>query len=178
MSEDDGRSWTGPIPVLNEEQRKDWRSEEYDTAELPNGDLLCVFRRFDPKDPKIQVRWQGILKKTGKTWTLEKLRPSVLPHSGHPELLVTREGIILHIATTGMHWTENGETWIPVEFPKLKDGYHSRYYPKAIQTEDGLIYVFGHLGSDNDYGARDQHVDMDRFRLSVSKPAAKDSTSP
>lgn len=31
--------------------------------------------------------------------------PSTLPHSGQPELLSTREGPVLHLATTGIHWT-------------------------------------------------------------------------
>ncbi|MEO7300792.1 MAG: sialidase family protein [Verrucomicrobiota bacterium] len=165
VSDDEGKTWAGPIEVLNAEQRKGWMCEEYDTAELPNGDLVCVFRRMSPADGKTQVRWQGLLKKDGKSWKITKLGPSVLPHSGHPELLMTKEGVILHIATSGMHWTENGETWTPVEFPNLKEGYHSRYYPKSIQADDGTIYIFGHVGSDNDYKAKDQSVVMETFNL-------------
>ncbi|MEO7300791.1 MAG: sialidase family protein [Verrucomicrobiota bacterium] len=165
VSEDEGKTWTGPIEVLNAEQRKGWKCEEYDTAELPNGDLVCVFRRMSPTDPKTQVRWQGLLKKTGKSWKLARLGPSPLPHSGHPELLAIKEGVILHIATSGMHWTEDGETWTPVEFPSLKEGYHSRYYPKSLQADDGTIYIFAHIGSDNNYKATDQAVVMETLKL-------------
>jgi BNR repeat-like domain len=167
VSQDDGKTWSAPIEIINAKQRKTWRAEEYDTAEMPNGDLICVFRRFDPDQPNKQVRWQGLLKKIGGSWKTAYVEPSSLPHSGHPELLMTREGVVLHIATTGVDWTRDGRTWTPVKFPGLKDGYHSRYYPKSLQVEDGTIYVFGHAGWDNDYGAVDEAVVMDTFRISA-----------
>jgi hypothetical protein len=64
-------------------------------AELAGGDLLAVYRRAS--DTK---RWQGVLKKTDDSWEAGKVGPSVLPHSGQPELLVTKEGPVLHVATT------------------------------------------------------------------------------
>jgi hypothetical protein len=167
VSDDNGRNWSDPVEFLTPNQRQGWRCEEYDTAELHNGDLLCVFRRFDPNNSRVQVRWQGLLKKSGKTWVLQTLGPSVLAHSGHPELLTTREGLILYISTEGVYWTGDGAVWTPVAFPGLKNGYHSRYYPKSVQSEEGVIYVFGHVGGDDDYGAKDQSVVMDCFRLSV-----------
>jgi hypothetical protein len=47
----------------------------------------------------------------------------------------------------------------------VKGGYHSRYYPKALQADNGTIFVFGHLGADDDYGKRDQSIWMDTFKL-------------
>ena len=63
VSDDGGRTWSKLIEVLPPEHRKNWSGEEFDAAELSNGDLLCVFRKAGEK-----VRWQGVMKKTGKTW--------------------------------------------------------------------------------------------------------------
>ncbi len=176
VSSNEGKTWI-PHLFAPEEHRKPGAWNEWDTAELPNGDLLCVVRRMDPGNPSKQVRWQGLLKKKGKTWGLDQYGPSTLVHSGHPELLATREGVILHIATEDIHWTEDaGKTWQPVVFPGLPQRFrpstapaslHTRYYPKSVQTADGMIYVFGHDGWDNSYGERDQSIVMDTFRLST-----------
>lgn len=44
VSSDQGRTWKGPLAATLIEQRGGW-TEEFDIAELANGDLLCVFRR-------------------------------------------------------------------------------------------------------------------------------------
>ncbi len=157
VSEDDGKTWSKLIEVLSSEQRKNWKGEEFDAAELANGDLLCVFRKGGEK-----MRWQGIMKKTGKVWTTCEGKPSVLPHSGHPELLATREGPILHIATSGISWTDDaGKTWRKLNVPGAV------YYPRSVQVKDGTIYCFGHVGGDNFYGSVDQAIVMDSFQLEM-----------
>jgi photosystem II stability/assembly factor-like uncharacterized protein len=183
ISTDEGLTWSDAVELLEPDQRDGW-FEEWDTAELPDGDLLAVFRRrnsgsllgenagkpyvvkdWDPS-PKEQIRTLALLKKTGDGWKITDHRRAPFPHSGHPELLATREGPILHIATTGIDMTTDaGQTWTKLDFPGLKDGYHSRYYPKAIQLDDGTIHVFGHVGGDDDYGKRDQSIVMDTFRM-------------
>jgi hypothetical protein len=128
-------------------------------AELANGDLLCVFRRAN--DTK---RWQGILRKAKDTWVAGKAGPSVLPHSSQPELLATPEGPILHLATTGIHGTTDaGRTWRRLKIPGTV------YYPRSLQTADGRIFVFGHVGGDDPYGKVDQSIVMDTFRLVQKK---------
>jgi len=84
VSEDDGRSWSEPIDVIPPKHREDWGGEEFDAAELPNDDLLCVFRRGDPKNATGEVRWQGALKKKSSSWVPEDAFPAPFPHSGHP----------------------------------------------------------------------------------------------
>jgi hypothetical protein len=154
VSSDKGKTWKGPIPAFSKDQPDGW-TEEFDVAELAQGDLLAVFRRAT--DAK---RWQGVLKKSDDTWVVGKVGPSVLPHSGQPELLATREGPILHVATSGIHWTRDaGKTWNPLKIPG------SVYYPRSVQTADGRIFVFGHVGSDDAYGKVDQSIVMDSFRL-------------
>jgi hypothetical protein len=159
VSNDNGKTWSGPIQVVPEKYRHEWSDEEYDAAELPNGDLLCVFRRY-VKELKHEARWQGVMKKSGDSWTPADVGPAPFPHSGHPELLATREGPILHVATSGIHYTEDaGKTWHKLNVPG------SGYYPRAVQARDGWIYVFAHIGSDDPYGKTDQSIIMDRFRL-------------
>jgi photosystem II stability/assembly factor-like uncharacterized protein len=165
VSADEGASWervdfAGPgyDPALNSK----WN--EWDFAELANGDLLVVSRPSDNRQ-----RWQGVMTKAGDTWELQTFGPSVLPHSGHPELLKTQEGPVLHIATTGTDWTNDaGETWNTLAVDGLPGGYRSMYYPKSLQTADGWVYVFSHRGYDNYYGQVDQAIFMDKFRLVVN----------
>ncbi len=154
VSSDKGKTWKGPIPAIPKEQPDGW-TEEFDVAELANGDLLAVFRRAN--DTK---RWQGVLKKSDDGWVVGKVGPSVLPHSGQPELLATREGPILHVATSGIHWTSDaGKTWQKLDVPG------SAYYPRSVQAKDGRIFFFGHVGGDDAYGKVDQSIVMDSFRL-------------
>ena len=164
VSKDGGKTWSRPIPVVPPEHAKNWGGEEFDVAELTGGDLLCVFRRLDPQPPRNrEVRWQGLLKKQGETWVPERVGPAPFPHSGHPELLATREGPVLHIATSGIHWTTDaGRSWHRLDVPG------SRYYPSSVQGPQGRIYVFAHVGGDNAYGSVDQSITMDTFRLNVS----------
>jgi dienelactone hydrolase len=166
FSDDEGQSWRPQSIDLPPEAIGAGIWNEWDSAELPGGELLCVFRRTDPQNKSKQVRWQGIFRRTDNKWRLTDYGPAPFEHSGHPELLGTREGIILHIATTGTHWTNDaGATWQPLTFSDRKDPYRSRYYPRSLQTDDGRIFVFSHVGSDNAYGQVDQSIVMDTFRL-------------
>jgi photosystem II stability/assembly factor-like uncharacterized protein len=160
LSNDQGRTWQGPFPVVPEEHRGGWGGEEFDAAELSNGDLLCVFRRMDPAGSGREVRWQGVLKRSGDIWTPGEVGPAPFPHSGHPDLLASREGAILHLATGGIHWTSDaGKSWHKLDVPG------TAYYPRAVQATDGRILVFGHVGGDDAYGKVDQSIVMDSFRL-------------
>jgi hypothetical protein len=162
-SGDGGKSWDRREVLGKEHSDVVW--DEWDCAELDKGDLLCIFRRGDPTNLHHEIRWQGILKKNDQSWSLFNFEKSILPHSGHPELLATREGIILYFATTGVEWTsDRGKNWHHLEAPGFP-GYKTRYYPRSLQLDDGTILVFGHNGWDNRYGEFDQSIDMDRFVL-------------
>jgi hypothetical protein len=168
LSRDEGRSWQPQVIDLPPEAIGAGVWNEWDSAELPSGNLLCVFRRTDPQNKSKQVRWQGVLSRAGEKWALTDYRPAPLDHSGHPELLATLEGIVVHIATTGTHWTDDaGANWRPLTFADRKDPYRSRYYPKSLQSDDGRIFVFSHVGADNAYGQVDQAIVMDTFRLAT-----------
>lgn len=164
VSSDQGKSWSERIEVVPFDHRANWGGEEFDAAELPGGDLLCVFRRLNPDraSRQLEVRWQGVLSKMGETWSTGGAGPAPFPHSGHPELLTTGEGPILHLATSGIHWTRDvGKTWHKLNVPG------TAYYPRSIQAANGRIFIFGHVGGDDAYGKVDQSIVMDSFRLKV-----------
>lgn len=160
VSNDEGKTWQGPVTVIPAEHQRGWGGEEFDAAELASGDLLCVFRRTDPTNPGREVRWQGVLRKSGETWKPGEVGPAPFAPSGMPELLVTREGPILHLATRGIHWTTDaGASWHRLDVPG------TAYYPRSVQAADGRIFVVGHVGGDDAYGKSDQSIVMDSFLL-------------
>jgi dienelactone hydrolase len=166
LSSDDGRSWQPQEIELPAEAKTLGAWNEWDSAELSSGELLCVFRRSDPSQLSKQVRWYGLLRPGEKSWSLANYVPAPLEHSGHPDLLATAEGFALHIATTGAHWTADaGATWHPLTFSDRQEAYRSRYYPRSLEAPGGRIHVFSHAGSDNAYGQVDQSIVMDTFEL-------------
>jgi hypothetical protein len=168
VSDDEGRTWDNALTVPEENSVP---PNEWDVAELPDGDLLAVMRTHDPADPATQFRSQAILEKDGEGWVMGKPEDAPFPHSGHPELLATEEGVVLYVSSEGIEYTSDaGERWRPLKF-KLRGGakYRSLYYPVSVQAPSGDIYVVSHAGGDDNYGERDQSVVMDRFRLSASE---------
>jgi len=168
-------------------------ANEWDAAQLANGDLLALFRTQVSPNGK-QIRKQAILrarpssecpdKTTKGCWVMDETtlgNPGNLPHSGHPDLLATREGVIIQFATSGNSYTnDNGATWIP-----LTGTAPSNYYPRSIQDPvTGDIFLFGHVGGDDPYGGKsiegggnysgiNQTITMQKFRLRVSKPSGQ-----
>ena len=166
VSDDGGRSWSAPIPAVPEEQLKQFRiTEEFDWVELDDGDLLLILRA-GVEEGRLQTR----LRRRGAIWEPTPVVPAGLPYSGHPELLMTREGHILHLATTGIsHSPDQGRTWqdLPIDdgLAEIRSDPATPYYPKAIQMANGEILVVGHVGGDNGYGCVDQSIVGLRFFL-------------
>lgn len=164
ISEDGGKTWGMPIQVIPEKDRHGWSCEECDMVELPNGNLFWVFRRCDPQDQerplsqRRHVQWQGVMEKQGKTWIPQWVGPTPFANTGLPHLVMTREGVVLHVKLA--HWTlDEGKSWHALNLPAMA------YYPKGLQLSDGRILVFAHVGSDDAYGTVDQSIVMDSFRL-------------
>jgi len=161
VSNDGGRTWSAPIDVLPPAHGEGW-TEEWDAAELANGNLLCVFRRRSPSGyggEAGQTSWQCVLQKVGETWVPQALEICDWPVTGHPELLATNGGGVLYIAHSGIELTtDGGQTW---EDLKIATGCN----PRSLQAADGTIFVFSHAGGDDAYGSFDQSILMDSFRL-------------
>jgi len=170
VSDDDGRSWDGPIDLVPADQNKKQLglTEEFDWAELPNGDLLIVIRANSQSSigPRLQTRMIA----SGKTWEPTRIEKAPFAHSGHPEMLMTREGIVFHIATPEVSWTsDEGQTWNDI---KIKDKPPMWLptvwsYPRSIQLANGEILIVGHVGDDNGYGQRDQSIVAFRFFVDI-----------
>ena len=132
-------------------------TEEVDVAELPDGDLLAVIRVAS------SPRWQTLLVKDGVTWKPQPAEKLWIPYSGMPELLATREGIVLHLATDGIAWTaDKGAHWA-----YLEGAPRTGYYPSSVQLPDGRIFCVYHVGGDNYYGQLDQRIEAITFRLKL-----------
>jgi len=176
ISRDKGKTWSAPIPLLDPAEGV---CEESDFVELPNGDLFWVHRsEFYPEkkpdalppgacpmgdSPFYSVRNQSITRKAGDTFLPGPATLCPFGHSGYPMLLMTREGVILHIATNGVYWTADaGQSW-----RKFENIPGAAYYPKALQLNDGTIIIVGHIGGDDVYGAVDQSIRQQTFRLKV-----------
>lgn len=142
-------------------------ANEWDVAELYDGDLLAVMRT---RDGDRAVRKQVILAKTDDTITTNtgttsdggwRMGTSQLTPPGfaqtdgpqHPDLVSIEygpaRGGILHIADEGIDYTaDGGETWTKLTFAR---GWTPHYYPNAIQAPGGNIYIFSHAGADEAY---------------------------
>ncbi|HYI38501.1 MAG TPA: sialidase family protein [Thermoleophilaceae bacterium] len=159
VSDDQGRTWRNGLRIPA--SVGDLPGNEWDTGELPSGDLAAVMRTAENGR---QVRKQALLRREGDVFVMGDVKRAPMPHSGHPELLATREGPVLDIATSGVSFTRDGLTWQPLRFPQGQR-YVSSYYPRSLQTRDGVVHVFGHRGYDNPYGTPDQSITMDSFRV-------------
>jgi hypothetical protein len=179
VSSDEGKTWGQPIVVMPTKQGV---CEESDFCELPGGDLFFVHRTEHFPDHQTAVsplaarmgssppqsywysdRMQSIVRRQGAGFVPGPCQPAALVHSGFPAVLRTRDGIILHLATTGVHWTPDlGKTWAQLNIPGTP------YYPKALERPDGTIVVLGHVGSDDPYGTVDQSIKQQTFRLRAS----------
>ncbi len=155
LSSDGGLTWGEPLVLLTKEGSVEL-TEESDVAELPDGRLLAITRTNVPD------RWQTLLRPAGPGYGVEALGKAPFPHSGMPEMLAAREGVTLHLATSGISWTADaGKTWTDL-------GLGTSYYPSAVQLPDGRIFVAAHLGSDDPYdGRHDQSIEGLSFRLKV-----------
>src|SRR5205814_5982475 len=131
---DDGRTWKRALTVAPKERIA---PDEWDAAELPNGNMLAVLRSPDPKVPGRNVRYQAVLEKHGDGWVMSKVRRAPLPPGGHPELLAARGGPVIYMSAQGIWYTgDAGSTW-----SKLPGTSPTGYYPRSVQGSDGTIYV-------------------------------------
>lgn len=159
-----GAAWDGPVYLFPDTPAD--VGEEWDIAELDSGDLLAVLRtaRYDRAGKyQSQQRRQCLLTKRGPSWEPGPLTDPPFAHSGHPELLRTKSGAILHIAANGLWWTERGQAWTKLDVPP------TAYYPTAWEVDDGHLVIVSHVGSDDPYGKTDQTIVQDTVRLKVDR---------
>jgi hypothetical protein len=156
VSEDDGISWSAPIKAMVGDA--EICPNEAAIVELRNGDILMLARvadltapyQLDAHGKSVGSRWnrrQVRLRKQGKTWVPGTVETLDIPHGGQPELLPTREGILLYVATEGIWGSiDDGRDWT-----RIKTLPTTFYYPVSVQLDDGRILVVGHNGGDAGY---------------------------
>jgi len=169
VSADGGKSWGKAIPLMKIEEVV---CEESDFCELPDGDLFWVHRaeHNPPGQAGYSDRLQSIAFKRGETFVAGPVTRAPFQHSGYPAVLYTQEGLIVHLATDGIYWSvDTGRTWHKLDNPATDYSPGTYYYPIARQMDDGEIIVIGHRGWDDVYGAVDQAIMQQRFRLRVDR---------
>jgi hypothetical protein len=166
VSSDGGKTWQNGL--TQDASAGFLYGGEWDTGELPNGDLVALMRTHRSASDATPVLKEAVLHKQGAGWILSAARTAPFPQSGHPELLATQEGPVLSIAPTGVEYTKDGLVWHKLEF-RPSDAYRSNYYPRAVQTDDGAIHVFSHVGHDDPYGSVDESITYDQFQLAETR---------
>jgi hypothetical protein len=182
VSADEGRSWGPPLELMPTAQGV---CEESDCCELPSGDLFWIHRvehfpadaaevppgvarMGEPFPTGYSDRMQSVVYKWRDGWKAGPATPAPFAHSGYPEVLLTAEDLVLHLATDGIYWSDDvGGTWTRLPIAG------SSYYPRALQLADGKIICLGHVGSDDVYGTVDQAIRQQTFRLKVTRPGAR-----
>jgi hypothetical protein len=151
-------------------------ANEWDATELPNGDLLAIFRT-----KTAPLRKQALLHKSGSGWTVAStdIKNPPFTHSGHPDLITTSSGAVLDVATdddahrkgiwylsyANAQSNSTGWTLLPFSIPSgtttgcasIATGTYncsSSYYPQTLENCVGTactLYVIGTLVGDDDY---------------------------
>lgn len=126
-STDSGKSWS----EIHEIPGSDHLTEP-DIVELPGGRLLCIMRT------EMAHSFSNDL---GRTWT--KPETGVLPRGAAPDLLMTRDGVLLcghreqpSPRTGVIISTDFGKTWSP---PRMID-FCGGAYPSFAELPDGRIF--------------------------------------
>jgi PKD repeat protein len=183
VSSDNGSTWTKAVTVAYQAGNR-WAPNEGDWVELPNGDLLTIWRSGP-------IPWNGtsagapysskyiqVVATRNSSTSYSFQTAAVTPWSAaanpiHPELLKDQaSGAILFISQGPENvrvTTDNGTTWSELTFTNPTAGpLATRYYPRSITDSAGNIYIVSHLGGDDYYGRTDQAIYLDRFDLVVT----------
>jgi hypothetical protein len=157
IGDDEGRNWQSALTVapgisMGPEGR-DIMPNEWDAAELANGDLVAMMR--DQQSGGAAENRAAILKKDGDVhWTMNErpYNPGFIA-GGHPELLSVREGAVLYIGVAGVYWSATGEegSWQPLKFNGGSGNITKYYYPNGLQENNGVVDVDGHVKWDASY---------------------------
>jgi hypothetical protein len=140
---------------------------EPSVVQLKNGNILVVVRlhRLASFGGEGLPWRQWILDPTPNGFRVVSQGPCQsdvpLGPTGHPELLYTRDGILLGVRSDGL-WAslDDGKYWEKV------DNQYLGYYPQGIELDDGSLLIVGHLGGDNYWPPdRDQEVRLARLLL-------------
>ena len=157
LSNNDGKSWSGPVPVL-----PGVLAWEPDFVELPSGDLL-ILNSTVQGGPQVRQ----YVRRVNQSFVPGPVYDVI---SGRvPECLVyTKSGLIVGAVRGGDYTCSNddGATWYEIEgLPPCG------YQPSITELRDGrLLCVWHGGGGDEPFGEKDLWVGTTTFRLEANLP--------
>lgn len=159
FSFDEGKSWSGPLPVLDGQN-----VSETDFVELPDGNLLLFNNSIFAKPGRQFVYRNGQQFVPGP---LEFVRSGTVPES----ICLTKDQILVGCMRPGSYfWSDDfGETWSGLTGVQ---GNGEVYQPWIHALSDDRIACSGHFGADDPIGEGRIHqnfVNLHTFRLKINQ---------
>ena len=153
---DQGAKWTGPIPVF-----PGVYASEPDVVELSSEELLLVNSKIAGGDTTRQK-----IRRQGNNFVPQPVFDIV--KGPVPETIVqTKSGLLVGTSRGGVYACskDEGNNWYPIDgLPR------SLYQPRIVELNDGRLCNFFHLGGDDVFGEKDQHIGNHVFRLQEELP--------
>ncbi|MBL8852109.1 MAG: exo-alpha-sialidase [Planctomycetaceae bacterium] len=158
FSFDDGRTWDGPLPILDGQN-----VSETDFVELPAGDLLVINNSIFSRPGRQFIYRDG---KRFVPGPLEFVRSGSVP-----ETVCLTDGVLVGCMRPGSYaWSDDlGETWQPLSGV---GGADEVYQPWMHALPDGRIVCAGHKGYDDPIGVgrtSENTIHLHTFRLKVHR---------
>ena len=154
VSHDQGRTWSGPLPILPGQN-----VSETDFVELPDGNLLFVNNSIFANAGRQFVYRNGNVFTPGP---LERVHSGTVPET----VCLTDDGILVGCMRAGSYyWSDDlGQNWQRLEGVR---GNGEVYQPWMNYLGNGKVACAGHLGLDDAFGKRDQYVCLQTFKVEV-----------
>lgn len=159
FSFDQGRSWDGPLPILDGQN-----VSETDFVELPDGNLLFCNNSIFARPGRQFVYREG---KRFVPGPLEFVRDGTVPET----VCLTADQILVGCMRAGAYyWSDDlGQTWSALSGV---GGAGEVYQPWIHALADGRIVCSGHFGADDPIGKGRKHenyINLHTFRLAVHR---------
>ena len=156
FSRDEGRTWDGPLPVL-----QGYEAPEPDLIELETGDLLLIKSNIQGEPP---VR-QYVCRNSGR-FVPGPVR-SILSGPVPEAVSLTADGFLIGAGRCRVYScsADDGKTWHAL--PELPA---SQYQPMMVTLDDGSCLCVWHHGKDSIFGEVDEYIGSHRFKPQIKIP--------
>jgi hypothetical protein len=163
FSFDSGRTWQGPLPILDGQN-----VSETDFVELADGNLLVVNNSIFARPGRQFVYRNG---KQFVPGPLEFARAGTVPET---VALVKGEVLVGCTRPGSYFWSDDlGETWSPLAGCSASQEV---YQPWMHALADGRIVCAGHFGGDDPVSTgrmHDNHINLHAFRVKINRPTER-----
>ena len=151
---DQGRSWSGPLPIYPGQN-----VSETDFVELPDGNLLFIHNSIFANPGRQLVYREGSRLTPG---ALERVHSGTVPET----VCLTEDGVLIGCMRAGTyHWSDDlGLNWQRLD-GTAGDG--EAYQPWIHHLGGGKVACAGHFGRDDPIGRRDQFISLHTFKIQV-----------